>query len=174
MTYLPGVANSLINLGWLMVLTEDYPRAVTYLHESLDVARVVSMREHAVIAQGNLALAHLFNEEAEKAEPLLRETLRQCREIGDRWSGQEALIGMAGAAAQAGAWGEAAWLAGAAAAQLDELQLAPGINPRIRERFLPAARQGLGDERYEEAYGRGRLASFDDAVAYALDEVPAT
>jgi predicted ATPase len=168
--YLPGVANSLINLGWLMVLAEDYATAVRYLHESLEVARVVSQREHAIIAQGNLALAHLFNGETGQAEPLLRETLRLCREIGDRRTGQETLVALAGAAAQTGAWSRAAWLAGASQAQLVELELAPGIDPRIRERFLPAAREALGHERYEQAFALGRQASFEDAVAYALDE----
>ncbi len=169
MAYLPGIADSLIHLGWLMVLAEDYPTAVGYLHESLEVAHEVSQREHAIIARGNLALAHLFNGETESAERLLRETLHLCREMGDRWTGQEALIGLAGVAAQVQEWGRAAWLAGASMTQLVELELSPGIDPRVRERFLPAARQALGDERYEEEYERGRLASFEDAVAYALE-----
>ena len=172
--FLPGVSDSLINLGWLAVLDEDYSTAVRYLQESLDVSRRVSQREHAIIAQGNLALAHLLNEEPEPGERLLRETIRLCREMGDRRTGQEALIGLAGAAVQVGAWSRAAWLAGASEAQLTELELAPGIDPRIRERYLPAARAALGDARYEQEYERGRRASFDDAVAYALDEVRAT
>ncbi len=168
--FLPGVADSLNNLGYLMLLVEDYPAAVEYLQECLELARDLAIRELAIIAQSNLALAFLFNREPHHALPLFMETLRLCREMDDRRTGQESLIGLAGAAAERGEWDRAAWLAGAAATQLVELDLAPGIDPRISERFLPASREALGEARYEEEYERGRRASYEEAVAFALEE----
>ena len=173
-TYLPGVAMSLNNLGWQALLAQDYPTAVKYLEESLELARNYSMRTEVIMAQGNLALANLFSGEPERADRLLLENLHLCRESGNRRNGTEALIAFAGTAVQMRDWDRAAWLAGAATAQLDELQLvAADVHSRIRERFLPAARQALGGERYEEEYERGRRATFEEAVAYALDEVAA-
>jgi tetratricopeptide (TPR) repeat protein len=175
--YLPGVADSLNNLGFLMLLAEDYPAAVAHLQESLQIGRDLWGRDHAgvaIITRDNLAIALLLNEEPERALGLFQEILDLCLQTGDRRTGQEALIGLAGVAAETHAWGRAAWLAGAAERQMVDLVLSPGIDPRIRERFLPAARQALGDERYEEEYERGRRASFEDAVAYALNEVAST
>jgi predicted ATPase len=170
-TYAPGIADSLINLGWLMVLNEDFSGAVKYLEEGLEVAADIFQKQHAIIARSSLGLAHLMDAEPEPAERLLLETLRLCREVGDRRTGQEALIGLAGVAALTGAWARAAWLAGAAMTQMTESGAAPGLDPRIRERYLPDARRALGRERYEDAYEQGRLASFDLAVAYALGDV---
>jgi len=166
-----GIADSLNNLGWEAVLAENYPKAVAYLKESLELARLLTDRPHVVLALDNLALAYLFAGEPAVAEELFSESLRICREIGDRRVAEEVLIGMAGVAALQQAWDRAARLAGAAARMAVEDELAPSaIVPRIEERFLAAARGALGDELYMATFDRGRLAPFEEAVAYALSE----
>jgi predicted ATPase len=166
-----GIADSLNNLGWEAILAENYPKAVAYLQESLELARLLTDRPHVVLALDNLALAYLFAGEPAVAEELFSESLRICREIGDRRVAEEVLIGMAGVAALQQAWDRAARLAGAAARTAVEGELVPSaVVPRIEERFLSAARGALGDELYMAKFDRGRLAPFEEAVAYALSE----
>jgi predicted ATPase len=166
-----GIADSLNNLGWQALLGEQYPEAGAYLKESLELARLLTDRPHVVLALENLALAHLFAEQPTVAEELFGESLRMCREIGDRRVAEEILIGMAGVAASQHAWDRAAWLAGAAARMAVEDELVPSpVAPRIEEDFLSNARRALGHERYQAVVDRGRLAAFEEAVAYALGE----
>ncbi len=166
-----GIADSLNNLGWEAVLAENYPKAVAYLKESLELARLLTDRPHVVLALDNLALAYLFAGEPAVAEELFSESLRICREIGDRRVAEEVLIGMAGVAALQHAWDRAARLAGAAARMAVEDELVPSaVVPRIEERFLAAARGALGDELYMAKFDLGRLAPFEEVVAYALSE----
>jgi tetratricopeptide (TPR) repeat protein len=169
--YVPGIAETLNNLGWHAILAGDHPAAVAYLKESLKLAHGLSQRLVVTMAQDNLALAHLFGGEPERAERLFRENLRLCRATGDQRIAEEALIGLAGTAAQMREWVRAAWLAGAAAAQRARLNLLPGgVNPLIEDRFLADARGRLGDDGYGEVFERGRQAPLEQAVALALEE----
>lgn len=173
--FVPGVADSLNNLGWQSLLSQDYGQAIAYLHECLDLARDFRARAQVIMAQDNLALAYLFNDEPERAERLFRENLLLCRHNDDRRIGAEALLGLAGTATQMRSWSRAAWLEGAAMALYAELNLvSTGIDLRIRERYLPAVREVLGDDGFAEAFEQGGRASFEEAVAFALDEVAST
>ena len=169
--FLPGIAGSLNNLGWQALLAGDYERAVGYLEECLEIARELAYGPVVLFAQSNLGLASLLGGDPARAEERFLQPLPRCREMGDPAIGEEALVGLAGVAVERRDPNRAAWLAGAADALLAELGLSPSeVTLRIRERYLPDARRALGDEAYERAYERGRRASFDDAVAYALDE----
>jgi predicted ATPase len=171
--YAPGVADSLNNLGWQALLSEDYLRAVEYLEESVELARRLSQKPFMLFARDNLALAQFFSGETELADELFRDNLRLCREMGDQRIAEEALTGLAGVAASAHEWDRAAWLAGAAIALSRELELLQStISFRIRERYLSAAQEALGAELYEAHFRRGEVASFEQAIAYALDEAP--
>jgi predicted ATPase len=166
-----GVTDSLNGLGYENVLCEDYPKAIVFLQEGLGLARRLADRRHIVLAQGNLALAHLFDGEPELAEGLFRESLRACREIGDKRIVEEILIGMAGVAALELEFEEAAWLAGAASGLAAAYEVSPAaVTTRIHERFLVDARRALGGELYEASFDHGRSTPFDEAVSHALGE----
>ena len=168
--YVPGIAASLSNLGWQALLGEDYGTAITHLEESLELARRLEQRPLMLMIQDNLAVALLLDGDPVAAAPLFRENLRVCREMDDKRVAEEVLIGLAGVAGAQRDWRRAAWLAGAAAALAAQLELSPtDVTPRIHARYLSAARQALGEETYDQAYERGRLASFDEAVVYALE-----
>ncbi|MGQ0464467.1 MAG: helix-turn-helix transcriptional regulator [Sporichthyaceae bacterium] len=73
------------------------------------------------------------------------------------------LEALAGLAARAESWAEAARLLGATATRRDEL----GYHHGGAEAALAAARAGLGSEQFEAAFADGAALSIDAAVAYA-------
>jgi hypothetical protein len=66
------------HLGYLTMLDGDYTVATAYLQESLELARSLSLREHVILAMGNLALTHLFNAGRPGQVRLLAEPLAPC------------------------------------------------------------------------------------------------
>jgi predicted ATPase len=166
-----SIADSLNNLGFGSILGEDYPKAFAYLQESLQRARRLNDKPQIVLARDNLALAHLFDGNPGLADELFRENLRLCWEIGDRRVGREALMGLAGGAAVRGEWVRAAWLAGASTGLATEG--APHRNDaevRVDERYLSDAREALSPGSFEASFELGGVATFEEAVSYALGE----
>jgi non-specific serine/threonine protein kinase len=167
-----GVADSLLNLGWDAIVSEDYAKARGYLVESLDIANRFDDRQLIALAQGNLGLVELFDGDPVRADELLLANLRLCLEIGDRRLAEEALAGLAGAAARRSGWDRAAWLAGARARLAEENAILPSeVHERSDERYLIEARRALGEAAYEARFERGRAATFEEAMAYALGEL---
>jgi tetratricopeptide (TPR) repeat protein len=165
-----GIADSLNNLGFAAITGEDYARAAAFLEESHELAVRLDDRPLIVLARDNLALIELFDGDLARAEELFRETLRLCWKIGDRRIGGEALIGLAGAAARRKEWDRAAWLAGASTGLAREGERRWNeAEARIDGRYLPDAREALGDRPYDTSFERGRAATFEEAVAFALE-----
>jgi hypothetical protein len=106
----------------------------------------------------------------QQARSLHEESLKLSLELGDKLIAAESLEGLACSAAR-GEEERAARLFGAA----ETLREAVAYNqaPReraLREPFLGAARSRLEEATWEAAWAQGRAMTFEDAIAYALED----
>jgi hypothetical protein len=118
--------------------------------------------------QGNLGLAALLTGDTDAARDAFREELALCRELVVRPFATEGLLGLAGVAAVRGDIERAARLVGAAAA----LRLVPEdpVDARLHAAFFEPARTRCGADVWDAAARDGGTLSFEDAIAYALQE----
>ena len=166
-----GVAMCLANLGETAIWERNYPQAERLIRESLTLAQ--DFGDKRLIAHNFANRGRLENLRArpDEAEPYLREAIGLFVELGAREPSAEALEGLAHSALERGFGERAARLLGAAAA-LRESIASPGyehqrafvadVEADVRSRI--AARQ------YQLARNDGRSMSFEEAVAYALDD----
>jgi hypothetical protein len=119
--------------------------------------------------RGNLALAELLTGHAEAAARAFREELRLCREMVVRPTLFEGLRGMAAVAVLSGDAARAATLVGAADAHRYQ-KADDAVDAELDERFFAPARTHRGARGWDAAAGLGSRLSFEDAVAYALEE----
>ncbi|MGZ6643383.1 MAG: adenylate/guanylate cyclase domain-containing protein [Solirubrobacteraceae bacterium] len=122
-----------------------------------------------MINSGNLGLAALLRGEADTASRAFREELALCRDMVIRPVIFEGLRGLAAVAVVDGDGARAATLVGAAEAH--RYDNAPGpVEARLDEAFFAPARSRLGTEAWNAAAREGNVLSFDEAIAYALEE----
>ena len=160
-------ATGLANLGYEHLLEGDHERATALNEEAAGLYRDRGSRGGLVYALDNLAWAALVRGDHERARALHEETLALCRELGDRLIGSESMEGLACAAAARGEAERSARLFGAAEAL--GYQQAPAERA-LREPYLAAARSMLEEAAWEAAWAEGRAMTFEEAVAYALEE----
>ena len=107
----------------------------------------------------------------QKAEALHEESLVLCRELGDKLIGSEGIEGLACAAGAVGAAERAAGLFGAAEALREAAGYQQADRARsLREPYLTAARSLVGEAAWTEAWEEGRSMTFEEAIAYALQD----
>lgn len=165
-----GVAYGLNDLGLLALQRGDLADAKALLQESERLCAVVGDawgRANAVVGQGDVT--HELGDAVE-AELLYRSALTQAERIGAQASCAECLEGLAATAADRGDAERAVFLEGAAAA-LFEARGGKGdsvIKSRYRQR-LERVHAELGEEQAARAFGRGHAATFEEAVAFALE-----
>jgi tetratricopeptide (TPR) repeat protein len=164
-----GVATGLNDLGLLALQRGDLADAKALLQESERLCEVVGDawgRANAVVGQGDVT--HELGD-VDEAELLYRSALSQAERVGSRASCAECLEGLAATAADRGDAERAVFLEGAAAA-LFEARGGKGdsvIKSRYRQRLQRVHAQ-LGEEQAARALDRGRAATFEEAVAFAL------
>jgi predicted ATPase/class 3 adenylate cyclase len=125
-----------------------------------------------MINSGNLGLAALLRGEADTASRAFREELALCGDMVIRPVIFEGLRGLAAVAVVDGDRARAATLVGAAEAH--RYDNAPGpVEARLDEAFFAPARSRLGTDAWDAAAREGNVLSFDEAIAYALEEPPA-
>jgi predicted ATPase/class 3 adenylate cyclase len=159
----------LISLGYESLLQGDPERGATLNEEAAVLLKERGHKGKLQYALDNLGWAALVSGNRQKAKSLHEESLELSRELGDKLIAAESLEGLACSAAR-GEEVRAARLFGAAEA----LREAVGYRqaPRegaLREPFLDAARSGLGEARWEAMWAEGRVMTFEDAIAYALE-----
>lgn len=118
-----------------------------------------------------LAKVALSEAEPVRATALLAESLRLRQELGHKWGMVECLRTFAAVAALREQPRRAAQLYGAAEV-LGEASGIP-VSPNFRARYdrdLAAVRQALGDGAFASQFAAGRALSWDQAIAYALEE----
>lgn len=122
-----------------------------------------------MINSGNRGLAALLIGETDAASYAFREELRLCREITVRVVAFEGLRGLAAVAVVRDDAKRAAILVGAAAAQRYGRPEDP-VETRLDEKFFEPARKRCGPDTWDAAAREGGILTFEDAIAYALEE----
>jgi len=124
-----------------------------------------------LINSGNLGLASLLTGETDTASHAFREELTLCREMVVRPHAFEGLRGLAAVAAVNRDPKRAATLVGAAGAHRYDNPEDP-VEARLDEEFFEPARTLCGTDAWDAAAREGGALSFEDAIAYALEEPP--
>ena len=164
----PWLGLALSQLGMTAAARGDHDRAVALCEGAL-------ARQRALGNRMGVALAHLYLGDVlrhagdhDRAIAAYQDSVLLLAQQRDRWWLVDALTGLAAVAAATGRPDRAARLAGAA----DTLRVAldTPIKPRSRpaqERAIAAARSGLGEARFWDAWDAGRALTPEEAVAEA-------
>ena len=164
-------------MGTALLLAGDRDRAVAAFEEGLSMAREGGDRLGTYNALYNLAQLAAGRGDRELATRMFEEGVALSEGMGDRANLAHFLEGLAVVAGMAGDAARSATLSGAAERLSGEAG-APVYNyyvpaPSLRDRAAAEARAALGDAAFEEARGRGREMSFEEAIRYALPEADA-
>jgi hypothetical protein len=143
--------------------------AKAFIQRALSIARGLDDPGLWMMVHGNFGLAAVLTGDAEGARNAFREELRLCRELVVRPFASEGLSGLAAVAAAHGDTDRAARLSGAASAHRYGRPYA-AVEDRLDAIFFEPARQRFGVDVWEAAAHEGTAMSFDDAIAYALEE----
>jgi tetratricopeptide (TPR) repeat protein len=168
-----GIAWSLHNLGNTVVDLGDHGAARDYLEESLSIIREIGNRWG--IANSLIALGRMAVERGDyaQARACLSECVQIVQELGDRPTACRALETWAGlAAAEAGSKIERAARLWGAAERLREAIGSP-LPPSIRkeyDRLVTETRNALGEKAFASAWEAGCAMTWEEAVAYALED----
>jgi predicted ATPase/DNA-binding SARP family transcriptional activator len=122
-----------------------------------------------MLLRGNVALAALLTGDTDAATAAFREELTLCRELVLLPLACEGLNGLAAVAAVGNDLPRAARLTGAAAAHRYGQPEDP-VDARLRANFIEPARTRCRDDEWDAAVREGAALSFQDAIAYALEE----
>jgi tetratricopeptide (TPR) repeat protein len=122
-----------------------------------------------MITSGNLALAALFTGDTDTASSAFREELWLCRDLVVRPVVLEGLQGLAAVAVVHHDDKRAATLVGAAAAHRYS-EPEDAVDARLKETFFQPARDRHGADAWDAMTRQGSALSFEDAIAYALEE----
>jgi predicted ATPase/DNA-binding SARP family transcriptional activator len=122
-----------------------------------------------MVFRGNLGLAALLTGDTDAAEDAFRDELRLCRELVVLPHASEGLQGLGAVAVVRGDDQRAARLLGAAAEDRRDRPEDP-VDARLDTEFFEPARTRHGADAWDAAVRDGGTLSFDDAIAYALQE----
>jgi predicted ATPase len=143
--------------------------AAGYAARATPITRALDNPYAQMINSGNLGLAALLTGEPDTAAQAFREELELCHEMVILPVAFEGLRGLAAVAAVNGDDARAATLVGAAAAHRYDYPEDP-LEARLDGAFFEPARTRYGIDAWNADTRRGGALSFDDAIAYALDE----
>jgi hypothetical protein len=122
-----------------------------------------------VLLQGNSGLAALLTGETDAARQTFREELTLCRDLVFLPFASEGLAGLAAVSAVHGDDDPAARLLGAAAEHRYGQPNDP-IDARLDATFFEPARTRRGGDEWDTLAREASALSFEDAIAYALEE----
>jgi tetratricopeptide (TPR) repeat protein len=163
---------ALLHLGHLAgYAQEDFQAAEALYQEGLAHLRGSSHAEgtaHALAGLGNTAL---LMSDYPAAQPLVADSLRRYRNLGDVYAQARSLGSAAGIAAGTGQPKRALRLAGASDAHCAAIGVSqPLVFEAWRERVIEPARQALDEATQAALWAEGQAMPLDQAVAYALEE----
>jgi hypothetical protein len=133
------------------------------------IARALASPSVRMINSGNLGLAALLTGQSGTASHAFREELMLCRELVVKPVAFEGLRGLAAVAVVDRDDQRAATLVGAADAHRYETPEDP-VEARLDETFFEPASARCGIDAWNAAAREGGKLSFEDAIAYALEE----
>jgi tetratricopeptide (TPR) repeat protein len=166
-----NAAAVLMHLGTVALKQDDPMAARAGYEEALAAHRTFGDRRGVAIALENLGSLALEEGTWEEAREHFAESLRLCREIGYRRGMAYALEGMAKVEEASCQWDRAACLEGAATALREVIgSPLPPTNAADHERRISKLRAAIGEEAFEHAFAAHGALTWEQAIAYALEE----
>ncbi|MDQ3926428.1 MAG: helix-turn-helix domain-containing protein [Actinomycetota bacterium] len=168
------VASVRSHLGTLLLIQGDHDQAAAMMEEGLALARELGDRLGISNALYTLAQVAQSRGDHDLAARRFAEGVTLSEEIGDRANLGYFLEGLAVVAGVRGEAERSARLFGAAKGLLQAVE-APVYdyyepNRSLYERTAAAVRSQLGESAFKEAWAGGQATTFEQAVAYALEE----
>jgi predicted ATPase/class 3 adenylate cyclase len=163
------LANMLTDAAYAALCLGSDRDAADFAARATPITLALDSRYVRMINSGNLGLAALLHGEADTASRAFREELALCRDMVVRPVIFEGLRGLAAVAVVDGDRARAATLVGAAEAHRYD-NTRDRVEDRLDEEFFAPARSRLGTDAWNAAVREGRVLSFEDAIAYALEE----
>jgi tetratricopeptide (TPR) repeat protein len=166
-----SAAAALGNLGIVARAQGDLAVARAWYDEALAAHRSSGDKRNVAVTLVNLGELAIEQDDLEAVRGFVVEGLRLCREIGARLESAYAVAAMAQLAQACGEAERAARLEGSAAG-LREI-IGHSLPPSAlagHERHLSELRASLGEDAFERAFAAGRALSWEQAIAYALEE----
>jgi len=164
-----GLASLLNTAAYVALCLGSEHDATESVARARPLLRALDSQFEWMIYSGNAGLAALLSGEIDTATHAFREELRLCREMVVRPVVFEGLCGLAAVAVVNGDDNRAARLVGAADAHRYDTVPNP-VEARLDATFFEPARSRCGTRTWDAAAGDGRTLSFDNAIAYALDQ----
>jgi predicted ATPase len=165
-----SLAYCLNNLGMVVYSQGDLGRAAQLTEEGVALLRELGARGDVAMGLCNLGWIALLQDDLGRAADHYRESLSLSWDTGMNQIVQGSLEGLA---CLAGAKGEAERVARlwGAAQVLHETTGIPRDIDFLAEAdaCISAARSGMGEEAWEEAWRKGRAMTLDEAISYALE-----
>jgi predicted ATPase/class 3 adenylate cyclase len=140
-----------------------------FLERAIPLARQLDDPSIWLLLRGNAGLAAVLAGDTDSARDEFREELRLCRELVDLPFASEGLRGLAAVAAVRDDLHRAARLVGASNVHRYGQQY-DAIEARLDTAFFEAGRERYGTVAWHTAVQEGAALSFQDAIAYALEE----
>ncbi len=164
------IAIALNNLGYAAHSQGDFDRASLFYEESLALQRGGADRHVLALLLNNMAYIAQQKGEYGRATSLYAESLELIRQVGDKKLAADCLVGVAGIAGARGDAAKVARLLGVVDVLLDFVgsQLEK-IERAEYDRSVTAARAQLGEEEFAKVWAEGQAMSFEQAIAYALE-----
>jgi predicted ATPase/transcriptional regulator with XRE-family HTH domain len=152
----------------------DYSRAEAFYGEGLSIARQIGFHGRMAHICVNMADMALLQGEQARAAPLLAEGLSIFVKMGDKHGIAEGLEGMATLAGALGQPDRAARLFGAAEVLREVAKIfLPTFARVVYERTMATSRSRIGEEAFTKAWAEGRAMDIEEAIQYALSDLPA-
>ena len=163
------LANLLTDASYAALCLGSERDAADFAARATPITRALDSRHTRMINSGNLGLAALLTGETDAAAHAFREELMLCRDLVVPPVVFEGLCGLAAVAVVHGDDTRAATLIGAADAHRYQRAEDP-VEGRLDETFFAPARRRCGTDAWNAAAREGSVLSFEDAIAYALEE----
>jgi hypothetical protein len=166
-----GIAKLLNNLVLIAIEQGDYAESRAFHEETLAIMRELGAREGIARSLNNLSLLAVTQQDYALARSQLGEGLANLRELGARRLIADALESCAALATAQDEPERAVRLWGAANALREEIGVPlRSINREKLDRDMAALRAALGAEAFATAWEAGHVMTWEQAVAYALEE----
>ena len=167
------LANVLSSSVYVALQLDAVDDAREFADRAMPIVRALDNPFLTLALCGNVGLVALLGGECRAAAHAFREELSLCRSLVVRPFAREGLMGLAAVNAHCGDPDRAARLAGASTAHRYGDPEGDVIAAKLDARFFQATRTRCGPAAWDAAARAGEALSFEDAIAYALDEQPA-
>lgn len=167
-----GVSNALLGLAQAALARSDAATAAEMLAEAEALSRTAGDWFTLSANLSVQALAARLRGEESQAAARLHESIKLAAKLRDAWTVVLCISGLAGVASSQGRDARSARLFGSAEALREKMGVEVSWSAwrTLNERSLALARGKLDEETFAAAWTEGRGMSFEEAVAYALED----